>query len=127
LLREGDGIVRNGKKILMTMDNVQAVAAKYGIDLKGVRLKIDKVRGGLGPGKELFGMTGPDGKVTLTRDAFMSEEELARTLAHERFHVDEVRSGLPYPLDDIAREAWEQRAKAFEAQWWGQHKHLLDQ
>ena len=46
MLREGDGIVRNGKKVLMTSDNVTAVAAKYGLDLSDVNLVIDKVRGG---------------------------------------------------------------------------------
>jgi uncharacterized protein YukE len=126
LMREGDGIVRNGKKILMTMDNVKAVAAKYGIDLNRVRVGIDKSLTGMGPGKELFGYTRPDGKIILSRDAFMTEEELARTLAHERFHLDELRNGLPFPYDDVAREAYEERAKAFERQWWEEHKHLLD-
>lgn len=61
LLREGDGIVRNGKKILMTADNVEAIAAKYGIDINAVRIRIDKVRAGSGPGKELSGTSGSCG------------------------------------------------------------------
>ena len=126
LLREGDGIVRNGKKILMTMDNVSAIAAKYGVDLADVNLVIDKVRGGLGPGKELYGMTTPDGRVTLTRDAFLSEEQVARTLAHERFHLDEIRSGLRVPRNPAKLKRWEDRARAFDERWWQEHKHLLD-
>ncbi len=70
-------------------------------------------------------MTLPNGKIVLTRDAFTSEEELARTLAHERFHLDELRAGLPFPLDPAAREAYEARAWAYEKQWWEAHKHLL--
>ncbi|WP_051367190.1 WXG100 family type VII secretion target [Hamadaea tsunoensis] len=124
LAREGDGILRNGKRVLMTMDNVRGIAAKYGIDLRGVTIKLDKVRQGP-PGKPIFGVTLPDGKILLLRDAFMDEEQLARTLAHERFHLDDIRSGKPYPKTDAEREPWEERAYAYENQWWEQHKHLL--
>jgi hypothetical protein len=119
--------VRNGKKILMTHTNVTAVAEKYGIDLQGVDLVIDKVRGGTGPGRELFGITSPDGKITLTRDAFVNEEQLARTLAHERFHLDDIRSGLSVPTARRGIRAWERRAYAHEENWWQEHKHLLEQ
>lgn len=126
LRREGDGIVRNGKKILMTADNVKAIAAKYGIDINDVRIRIDKVRAGSGPGKELFGITTPDGVVTLTRDAFKDEEQLARTLAHERFHVEDIRSGMRVPTTRRELDEWERRAYEYEKQWWEAHKHLLD-
>jgi uncharacterized protein YukE len=126
LLREGDGIVRNGKKILMTKANVAATAEKYGIDLQDVRLVIDKGRSGAGPGHELYGITTPDGKITLTRDAFVDEEQLARTLAHERFHLGEIRSGLRVPRMPAAIAEWERRAYAYEEKWWQEHKHLLD-
>jgi hypothetical protein len=124
LLREGDGIVRNGKKILMNMDNVKAVAAKYGIDVDGVKIVIDKVRGG-SPGRELYGVTTPDGKITLMRDAFVDEEQLARTLAHERFHLEDIRKGLRVPTTRKQLDEWEKRAYAYENQWWEEHKHLL--
>jgi hypothetical protein len=127
LRREGDGIVRNGKKILMTNANVAAVAEKYGIDLHDVNLVIDKARSGAGPGRELYGITTPDGKITLTRDAFVDEEQLARTLAHERFHLEEIRSGLRVPRSPAAIAAWERRAYAHEERWWQEHEHLLDQ
>lgn len=125
LRREGDGIVRNGKKILMTTGNVRAVAAKYGLDIEGVNIRIDKARSGGGPGKELFGITTPDGKIILTRDAFTDEEQLARTLAHERFHLDDIRSGMPVPRDRRSLKAWEDRAYRYEQQWWDEHQHLL--
>jgi hypothetical protein len=127
LLREGDGIVRNGKKILMNMDNVRTVAAKYGIDTDRVRVVIDKVRGGSGPGKEFYGVTTPDGRIILTRDAFSDEEQLARTLAHERFHLEDIRKGLRVPAMRKQLDEWEKRAYAYENQWWEEHKHLLDQ
>jgi uncharacterized protein YukE len=126
LFREGDGIVRNGAKILMSPDNVLAVAKKYGIDMEGVNVTIDKFRRGGGPGKEFYGVTMPDGEIKLARDAFMNEEQLARTLAHERFHLDELRSGMPFPWSENARKAYEGRAYAYEERWWQEHKHLLE-
>lgn len=126
LFREGDGIVRNGKKVLMSRDNVLALAKKYGIDLEGVTFSIDKFRRGGGPGKEFYGVTMPDGEIKLARDAFMDEEQLARTLAHERFHLDELRNGLPFPWTEEGRKAYEARAYAYEERWWQEHKHLLE-
>jgi hypothetical protein len=126
LRRTGDGIVRNGRKILMTEENVFAVAAKYGVDLEGVDLAVNKSLSGGGPGKEFYGITAENGKVTLTRDAFVSEQQLARTLAHERFHVEEIRSGLRVPHNPRELDAWERRAYAYEDQWWQDHKHIFD-
>lgn len=51
-------------------------------------VKIDKSRVGY------YGSTSPTETITLTRDAFRNEEQLARTLKHERFHVDHIRSGM---------------------------------
>jgi hypothetical protein len=126
LHRAGDGIVRNGRKILMTRENVEAVAAKFGIDIADVEIIIAKSRSGGGPGRELYGITTPDGRITLTRDAFIDEEQLARTLAHERFHLEEIRSGGQVPYNPRKLRAWEERAYAYERQWWLEHKHLLD-
>jgi len=127
LHREGDGILRNGKKILMTEANVAAVAEKYGIDLRGVDVVIDKARSGSGPGRELYGITTTDGRVTLTRDAFADEEQLARTLAHELFHVEEIRTGLTVPRNPRKIAQWERRAEAYEEQWWRDHCRLLEE
>ncbi len=125
LYREGDGIVRNGERILMTRTNVDLVAAKYGVDLKGVNLVIDMLRQGAGPGREIYGITTPDRRVILTRDAFINEEQLARTLAHERFHLEEIRRGLTVPRNKRKLALWEARADAYEEQWWREHRHLL--
>jgi hypothetical protein len=127
LFREGDGIVRNGKRLLMDRENVLAVAEKFGIDMGDVRFSLDKVRRGSGPGKEFYGVTMPDGEIKLARDAFMDEEQLARTLAHERFHLDELRAGATFPWTEADRAAYEIRAYAYEEQWWQSRKHLLDE
>lgn len=110
-----DGITRNGAKILMTADNIRTVADKWGIDLRGVKVIMNKARDGLA------GITGPDGTVYLTRAAFRNEEELARTLEHERFHVQQVRDGMPYPKVGEDTDAWEAPAIAHELHWWANH------
>ena len=74
----------------------------------------------------MYGITKPDGTIVLTRDAFISEEQLARTMAHERFHLEDLRSGLPVPHSPRKIREWERRAYAYEEEWWQEHKHLLD-
>ena len=120
LHREGDGITRNREKIHMTRSNVDAVAAKYGIDLEGIDIKINMRKEG-----KAFGVTLSDREVVLYRNAFDNEEELARTLAHERFHVDQVRQAGYVPYSIRKRKVWERDAEYFEEQWWQEHHHLL--
>ena len=101
-----------GSRLPMTMDTVCSVACKYGVDISDVPVSINKARSGY------YGSTSPDGRITLTRSAFTNEEQLARTLAHERFHVDQIRSGAGYPDSYDAANAWEQAASAYEEAWW---------
>jgi RHS repeat-associated protein len=102
----------SGAKLPMTMACVCAVAKKYGVDISDVKINIDKSK------YNVFGSTAPNQRVTLYRDAFKNEEQLARTLAHERFHVDQIRSGMGYPKEYDAMNAWEQAAQDFEDAWW---------
>ncbi|WP_433347858.1 hypothetical protein [Micromonospora sp. CA-111912] len=115
LLRRDSGIAKSGQKLLMNMSNVRAVVDKYGIDMQGVKVVINKSRDGVA------GITGPDGTVYLNRAAFRSEEELARTLEHERFHVQQIRDGLPYPARAEDTEPWEEPAREHERRWWDNH------
>ena len=88
----------------MTDACVCEVAEKYGIDISDLDINIDKSRIGY------FGSTAPDESITLTRDAFSNEEQLARTLAHESFHVGQIQSGMGYPETYDAANAWETAA-----------------
>jgi hypothetical protein len=63
----------------------------------------------------------PDGTVHLTRDAFSNEETLARTLFHERLHVEQLRQGLPYPQSKSEALPYERAAYAAERRWWADH------
>ncbi|GEM_PF-5084263 len=104
-----------GKALPMNMQTVCDVACKYNVDISDVTININKARAGYA------GSTASDGTITLTRSAFSNEEQLARTLAHERFHVDQIRSGMGYPTNYDAGNAWEQAAQAFEDDWWAGH------
>jgi hypothetical protein len=68
-----------------------------------------------------FGVTDNQQRVHLARDAFANEEQLARTLYHERFHVEQLRGGMPYPTNDAEDEVFERAAYAAEDAWWSSH------
>jgi hypothetical protein len=95
----------------MNLESVESVATKYGIDVSDLQIAINNRVSGV------CGVTRADHSVLLCREAFRSEEDLARTLEHERFHVAELRAGRPYPnLEE--RNAYEERAYAHEDEWW---------
>lgn len=101
-----------GRPYPMNMNSVREVAAKYGIDISNLRFTINKNIAGW------CGQTMPDGSIELYRTAFRSEEDLARTLQHEKLHHDDLASGKPFPKDRAEFDAWEDRAYAHEDQWW---------
>jgi hypothetical protein len=94
------------------LESVRSVAAKYDIDLTGLNISLGdkKIRG-------VCGRTNPDGTIVLFPHGFQSEEDLARTLVHERFHHDELAAGRSFPREEEF-EAWEDRAYAHEEEWW---------
>jgi hypothetical protein len=99
----------------MNMASVSDVAGKYGVDLSDVKIVLDKSKRGVS------GLTSPTQVVKLYPDAFKSEEELARTLAHERYRVDQLRGGMGYPETYDASNIWERTAEQYEDDWWNTH------
>jgi hypothetical protein len=93
------------------MDTVNSVADKYGIDVSGNDISINKSIAGL------RGSTAPDGSITLYRGAFENEQQLAQTLIHEQYHVADLQAGLPYPTTYDAGSAWQQAAEDFANDW----------
>ncbi len=104
-----------GPRLSMDLAQVHGIAARYGVDLQGLKIVLRKDRVGY------EGSTGPDGSISLTRDAFRNEEQLARTLAHEHYHVEQIRNGLPYPQTKAEAVSWEREAYAYEQRWWDSH------
>ncbi|MBT2231543.1 LamG-like jellyroll fold domain-containing protein [Nonomuraea sp. NEAU-A123] len=103
------------ERLPMNMDTVRRVAQDWDIRIDDLTIRIDKKMDGQA------GVTYPNQMVLLRRAAFRSEELLARTLAHERFHVGELRQGLPYPTTNEEADPYEDRAYAFEDDWWDNH------
>lgn len=117
LRRNGDNLAGRGGRLTMTMANVRAVAEKYGIDLTGIKIIFRKdLRA-----KGIFGITDAKGQIHLLTTAFENEQTLAKTLAHERFHVEQIRKGGRYPTEDAEIAEWEREAWEFEKLWWDYH------
>src|SRR5262249_2806445 len=71
-----------GPRQLYNMDSVLKIAEKYGIDISEMDISLGDVKY-----RGFQGFTGPDLKTTLFVPAFRSEEDLARTLEHELYHL----------------------------------------
>lgn len=108
LLSAGGGSAR----LPMNMGTVNGVASKYGIQVDDLVIRIDKAKAGI------RGSTAPNGCIKLCRGAFESEEQLAKTLVHERVHVEDLRGGMPYPRGYDAQSAAEVRAETVANDWW---------
>ncbi|MGW6058722.1 putative T7SS-secreted protein [Streptomyces sp. NPDC055189] len=106
---------RNGPPMPMTMDSVQQISGRYGVDLVGIRVNINRGVSGI------QGSTPSAREIRLYRDAFYDEETLARTLAHERFHVQQIREGGRIPTTQAELDRWEDGAYAYEDEWWKNH------
>jgi hypothetical protein len=92
---------------------VRDVAAKYDIDISGLDISLGDIKR-----RGICGCTHPDGSIVLFPTGFRSEEDLARTLVHEKFHHDELADGRPFPENEPAADEWEDRAYAREDEWW---------
>ena len=90
---------------------VAKLAREAGVDLAGVKVKIDRNPEMIG--KQLYGYTYPDGRIMLYPDAFESVESLVKTLGHERMHV--MQYGL---YGNKSGPAWERAAYDSEEQFW---------
>ncbi|GIF04605.1 WXG100 family type VII secretion target [Actinoplanes siamensis] len=98
---------------LFNLESVRDIAAKYGIDIADLKISL-----GSRTTRGICGRTLPDGSIVLFPTGFRSEEDLAKTLAHERFHHDELAAGKPFPKNEEEFDAFEDRAYAYEEQWW---------
>ncbi|MGH2731390.1 MAG: hypothetical protein ACRDJG_00280 [Actinomycetota bacterium] len=112
LLRSAPEAGGGGSRLPMNRETVQRVAKQGSVDLKGVKVRINKSI------KGLYGKTDPDQTTTLYRDAFKNEEQLAKTIAHERHHVEQIRRHGRYPENKTQWKQWENEAEAIEESYW---------
>lgn len=108
--RDSNKGIFSNLKIPMQKRKVKEVARKYGVDLSGLTIKIQR-------SEKLLSLpiTGSIdykniGRIDLFPNAFLDEEQLIRTLLHERCHVDQLkRYGVRYcqeHLDEMEKEAY---------------------
>ncbi|MEU8242050.1 hypothetical protein AB0C07_27675 [Actinoplanes missouriensis] len=102
-----------GPRLFRRMTVAYEIADKYGIDLSGIKISLGSVHE-----RRACGETFADRSIQLYPAAFRSEEDLARTLVHEKLHHDELTAGRPFPRNFEEKEAFEDRAYAHEDEWW---------
>lgn len=100
-------------EIPMQKRYVLALCKKYNIDTKGITFKIQRSENLLK--LEYYGITDPDniGRIDLLPNAFTNEEQLIRTVIHEKCHVKQLNKyGKKYVQDNLAD--MEKQAYKFE-------------
>lgn len=110
-------------KIPMQKRKVKEIAQKYGIDTSGLTIKIQRSEKLLS--LSIMGSTDYKniGRIDLFPNAFLDEEQLIRTLIHEKCHVEQLkRHGVKYVqehLDEMEKEAY-----ALEEEWFANQKKV---
>lgn len=115
--REKNTGVFSNLLVSMQKREVHRVAKKYGVDLSGITLKIQRNEKLLA--LPIAGSTDYKniGRVDLLPNAFVNEEQLVRTLIHERCHVLQLKKyGAKYAQDNLAK--MEKQAYRFENYWY---------
>lgn len=104
-------------QIPMQKRQIKRISQKYGLKIDDLILKIQRNEEMLN--LPLFGSTDYDniGRIDLFPNVFTSEEELVRTIIHERCHVLQLRKhGKNYTQNNLG--LMEQQAYKFEEFWY---------
>lgn len=113
--------VFSGLEIPMQKRAVKQLARKYGIDLTGITLKIQRSEALLA--LPICGATDYDniGRIDLFPNAFVNERELMHTLLHEMCHVKQLRKyGKMYAQENLSY--MEKTARRYECLWYNYYK-----
>lgn len=101
----------------MQKKEVKRICEEYGLDVKGLTFKIQRSEHLLN--LSYYGSTDYDniGRIDLFPNAFQDEEELIKTIIHEKCHVEQLkRYGKKYCLEhlaDMEAEAYQTEEKIF--------------
>lgn len=119
--RSNRDVLDNGPGTPMTLDNVDDIAGRMGIDLEDVEVVIvsdpeeirylDHMDAGAYTPSELNGA-----QIRLGPASFADDETLAATIAHEHTHVVQQRAGehLHRPLKELEDQAYDSEIPALE-------------
>ena len=106
----------------MTKKHVRKVMKEMGVSYGKARLRLVNDKELIGRG--VFGYTNPNRKeVQFYPDAFMSREELVKTIGHEKVHLDQLEKYGP-TNDTAQSNLYEKEARDSEARWWAEYKKV---
>ena len=91
-------------KVPLQLRAVKQICRKYGVDISGLQIKIQRSEEWLTAKYKYAGMTDyyNIGRIDLTPHAFADEEELLRTIIHESCHVKQLKKyGRNYAQEHI--------------------------
>jgi len=112
--------------LVMQMKTIKKIARKYKIALKdedGKPIKIKIVRDKGAISAPFTGRADIKNRIDLLPRAFTSEEDMARTLYHEKLHLRQYKEhGQAYVQNN--RQWFEDAADKAEVDWWETVKHL---
>lgn len=103
--------------VTMQKKEVKRICEEYGLDVKGLTFKIQRSEHLLN--SSYYGSTDYDniGRIDLFPNAFKDEEELIKTIIHEKCHVEQLkRYGKKYCLEhlaDMEAEAYQTEEEIF--------------
>ena len=83
----------------MSRKHIRQIATEYGIEVKGLQIIIDSDKEKMRKSFMIAGRADPGkiGRIDFFPKAFISKEELLRTLFHEKMHVDQYKEyGVEY-------------------------------
>ena len=108
----------------MQLRYVKIIAEKYDIDLQDIHVKIERDESLLGimyTGVANRNYKGK-GRIHLLPNAFVSEEELARTIYHEKIHLEQFTMyGYENVIND--RDRYEDMVDELESRFWKERKN----
>lgn len=108
----------------MTKKHIRSVMKEMGVSYGKARLLLVKDKNLIGRG--LFGYTHPNGKeVQFYPDAFMSREELVKTIGHEKVHQEQIEK-YGATNDTQLGAVYEKEARDSEEQWWAEYKKVTN-
>ena len=100
-------------EVPMQLKSVKQICRKYGVDISGLRIKIQRSEDLLRA--DFAGMTAYEdiGRIDLTPHAFADKEQLLRTIIHEGCHVKQLKKyGRQYAQENVMQ--MEKVAKRYE-------------
>lgn len=105
----------------MQLKEVKKIASRAGVDLKGIKLKIQRDENLIG--SKFMASAAPDqiGRIDLFPDTFVNEDELLQTLVHEKVHVEQYKKYGPLHVMNNLGE-FEKEAYAKQEEWYNEYK-----